>query len=208
MTNDLGSLVRLKKSHIKPASQVLARAFHDYPIFVYFVPDASRRRDRLHYLFRYLVLYGILYGEVHATSPNLEGVAIWLPSPESDLTAWRMIRSGSFALLFQFGWEVISRQLPVADFLSSIQKRNAPSRHWFLQTIGVDPAFQGKGHASTLLKPMFARIDAENLTCYLDTEDENNVSIYQHYGFRVVEQAIIPGTDVTVWAMLRDSQSK
>jgi len=205
---DLSSLVRLEKSQIKPAAEVLARAFQDYPIFVHFITDTSRRRNRLHYLFRYLVRFGVLYGEVYATSLNLEGVAVWLPSPEADLPAWRMIRSGSLALLFQFGWEAISRQLPVADFMSAIKKRNAPFPHWFLQTIGVDPVFQGKGHASALLKPALARIDEEGLPCYLDTEVEENVAIYQHYEFRVIEQAVIPGTDITIWAMLREARLK
>jgi len=204
MITGLNSLVWLKKSQVKPASEVLARAFHDYPVFVHFIPDASRRRNRLHYLFRYLIRFGVLYGEVYATSPNLEGVAVWLPSEKTGPTAWRMIRSGSLALLFQFGWEAISRQLPVADFMSAIQKRNAPFPHWFLQTIGVDPGFQGQGHASTLLRAMLARIDEEHLPCYLDTENEKNVPIYQHYGFEVVEEAVIPRTDITVRAMLRD----
>jgi ribosomal protein S18 acetylase RimI-like enzyme len=68
----------------------------------------------------------------------------------------------------------------------------------------VDPAYQGKGYASRLLKPMLARIDRENMPCYLDTEEEKNVSIYQHFGFKVLEEVKIPSTDIILRAMLRE----
>jgi len=94
--------------------------------------------------------------------------------------------------------------LLVTYHMSRIHRRHAPSRYWLLHIIGVDPDFQGKGYAATLLRPMLARIDEEQLPCYLDTEDEKNVPLYQHYGFKILEEAIIPRTEVRLWAMLRE----
>ena len=51
---------------------------------------------------------------------------------------------------------------------------------------------------------MFARIDREHLSCYLETLTEKNVPIYQHFGFKVAEESTIPSTDITIWAMLRE----
>ena len=207
MTNDLSTLVRLGKPDIKPAAKVLARAFQEQPIFVYFIPDASKRRDKLHHVFEKAVRYGVLYGEVYATSPNLEGVAIWLPSETADMTLWRLIRVGMFSLFFRLGGGFIVRGLRIADFLSSVQQRYAPSRYWLFQFLGIDPEQQGKGYAGTLVKAMLSRIDEEHLPCYLDTEEEENVPLYQRYGFRVVEELTIPGTDIRLWAMLREKSS-
>lgn len=103
MTNDLSTLVRLGKPDIKPAAKVLARAFQEHPIFVYSIPDASKRRDKLHHVFEKGVRYGVLYGEVYATSPNLEGVAILLPAETADMTLWRLIRVGMLFLFFRLG---------------------------------------------------------------------------------------------------------
>ena len=192
MTNDLSTLVRLGKPDIKPAAKVLARAFQEHPIFVYFIPDASKRRDKLHHVFEKAVRYGVLYGEVYATSPNLEGVAIWLPSETADMTLWRLLRVGMFSLFFRLGGGFIVRGLRIADFLSSVQQSYAPSRYWLFQFLGIDPEQQGKGYAGTLVKAMLSRIDEEHLPCYLDTEDEKNVPIYEHLGFRVVEEVTIP----------------
>ena len=201
---DLDKLVRLTKAQVKPASGMLARAFQDDPLMAYFFPDASERENKSPHIFEFMLRYGVLYGEVYATSPDLEGVAVWLPSGKVGMTLWRMVRSGDFSILFKLGMKSLRRQLTYSDYASLIRRRHTPFRHWFLQSIGIDPAFQGKGYAGTLLKAMFARLDREHLPCYLDTEKEENVSIYQHYGFKVVEEVILPGTEISHWAMLRE----
>ena len=203
MIPDLNNLVRLKESQIKPAAEMLGRAFQDDPLSGYFFPDAVKRKNKLPYIFKFLIRYGVLYGEVYATSPNLEGVAVWLPPGKVDMTLRRMIWSGDFSILFNLGVKFISRQRSITKYIFSMHKCHAPFRHWFLDSIGVDPMFQGKGYAGILLKAMFARIDQEHLPCYLETQNEKNVSIYQHYGFKVVEESAIPGTEFSNWAMLR-----
>lgn len=87
-----------------------------------------------------------------------------------------------------------------------MHKRLAPFKHWFLQAIGVDPQSKGKGYAGKLLHPMFARIDEEGLPCYLETLDETNVPLYEHFGFRMAEKSAIPETKLTNRAMLRKFQ--
>lgn len=203
--DDLKNLMPVGKSGVKPAARVLSRAFQDSPIFIHLLPDPVERRNKLHYLFEIVVRDGIRHGEVYATSQNLEGLAVWIPSERGEsMSPWRMMRSGALSLLFRFSRDFSSRQGPVTGFIDAAHKRHAPFRHWFLQAIGVDPAYQGKGCASRLLKPMLARIDRENMPCYLDTEEEKNVSIYQHFGFKVLEEVKIPSTDIILRAMLRE----
>jgi hypothetical protein len=52
---------------------------------------------------------------------------------------------------------------------------------------------------------MLARIDEEGLPCYLETMDPNDVPLYKHFGFKVVDESTVPATSLTNWAMLRDS---
>ena len=94
----------------------------------------------------------------------------------------------------------------LGEYIDAVHRRLIPFRHWFLQTIGVDPQFQGKGYAGKLLKPMFARIDEEGLPCYLETLDETNVPLYKHFSFKVIEKSTRPQTSLTNWAMLREGQ--
>jgi len=204
MGADLNNLFRLSKAQVRPAAEMVSRAFQDEPGIVYYFPDEYERKKKLPYFFQYTIHRGLLYGEVYATSPNLEGVAVWLPSENIRMTMWRVIRSGALPMILKVGRENIWQLMSFGSYLGSIHKRHAPFRHWYLLGLAIDPDYQGKSYASTLLKAMFARIDKEHLPCYLETQDEKNVPIYQHYGFKVVEESVVPGTKVTNWAMLRE----
>ena len=90
--------------------------------------------------------------------------------------------------------------------IDAVHSRLAPFKHWFLQAIGVDSQFQGRGYASRLLRPMLSRIDEEGLPCYLETLEEQNISLYEHFGFKVIEESGVPDSCLTNWAMWRDAQ--
>lgn len=198
MLPDLNDLTRLNKSQVKAASEVLARVFQDYPLLVGFIPDESERKNKSRYLFEFVIRWGVLYGEVYATSPNLEGVAVWLPPGKVHITLCRAIRSGILTLRFKLGRKFMFRMKSTNDYLLSINKRHAAFPHWYLFYIGVDTQFQGKGHASTLLTAMLARIDSEQMPCYLRTQKKENVPLFEHYGFRIVHESIIPqGTSIS-----------
>jgi ribosomal protein S18 acetylase RimI-like enzyme len=208
MVVDLNNLVRLTKAQVKPAAEMIARAFQNNSLTVHFFPDASERRDKLSYLFQFMISYGLLYGEAYATSPNLEGLAVWLPSEEARVTRREGVGDEDLSRLLKMERKAAAKWRAFDDYVSSLHKRHVPFRHWYLELLGVDPAYQGKGYASTLLKAMFTRIDKERLPCFLETDEKRDVSIYQHYGFRVVEEGVAPGSEVTVWAMLRDKSGE
>ena len=203
MKSELSGLVRLEKSQLKPAAAMVARAFQDNPLSVYFFPDASERKDKLPYIFRFMIGYGLLYGEAYTISPNLEGLAVWLPPEKPRVTRRGGIGSEGLSRLFKVEGETAARWKSFDDYVASLHKRHVPFSHWYLQLLGIAPAYQGKGYASTLLKAMFVRIDKERLPCFLETDAKRDVSIYQHYGFKVVEEGVVPGSQVTIWAMLR-----
>ena len=86
-------------------------------------------------------------------------------------------------------------------------KKLAPGSHWYLAVLAVDPKHQGKRYASKLLNEMLSHIDKEALPCYLETEGEKNVAIYQHFGFEVVDEFVVPNTTDKLIAMLRQPKA-
>jgi GNAT superfamily N-acetyltransferase len=204
MESDLSALVRLDKSQARPASEVLARAFNDDPELIRFVTEPGKRQELLRSMFRMVLSHAVGHGEVYATSPAMEGIAIWLPSGLPDITFWEALRGGGLALLFKGGWNFMRRMKKDEDFIRRLRQRLAPSPHWYLALLGVDPKFQGKGYASRLLKPMLKRLDAEKLPCYLETSIEEYVPIYQRFGFKLIQEAVLPGSDSRMWVMLRE----
>jgi len=204
MVTDIDDLFRLRKTEVKQAAEMLARAFQNDSLYTYVIPNADKRKKILPYYFQFRICYGVLYGEVYAISLNLEGLAVWIPSEKVHMTQWRMFRAGGFQLYLKAGREVISRLNSIEDYVFSIHRRYANFPHWHLSPVAVDPCCQRKGYARILLKAMLTRIDHEKLPCFLETQSEKNVSIYLRYGFKVVERGIIPGTEIHHWAMLRE----
>ncbi|MFW9987421.1 MAG: GNAT family N-acetyltransferase [Candidatus Odinarchaeota archaeon] len=199
---------RITERQAKSAAKTLARAFHDYPIHIYLFPDEDKRSRKVPILMEYLVRYGIIYGEVYGSSPNLEGVAIWLPFWDAEMTEERFIKC---RMSYRDGRELLSvvdegfskNFEPIEQCDYRCHKQYADFFNWYLYPIGVDPDHQGSGYAGILLRSKFEEIDKQDIPCYLETHKEKNVSLYQHFGYKTVETGIIRGTDLTFWAMLR-----
>ena len=204
MSVELEDLLRLNNSHIKPAVKVLTEAFQNYPLLNYYYPDDLTKKRIAHYYLSLAVFSGIRYGEIYATSHNLEGVAIWIPSDKYPVTFWRLLHSIPLSVIFGLGRYGGNKMRHLREHIDAVHQRLAPFKHWFLQTVGVEPQSQGKGYASKLIRPMLTRIDEEGLPCYLETLDEHNVPLYKHLGFKVVDKATVPKTSLTNWAMLRE----
>ena len=208
MPTGLGELISLEKAHIKPASHMLARAFRDDPIDDYAYPDAAEKARKLPHMYEFLLRYYLRYAQTYATSSRLEGIAVWVRLEKvASISFWRIILSGALLPALKMGVKCSRRMQPFFEYVDGKHKALVPFPHWYLMLLGVDPEFQGQGYASRLLRGMFPGIDEDGLPCYLETETERNVSLYQHLGFRVLDEFIVPGTTVKFWAMLRESQA-
>jgi len=206
---DSDNLFRVSNLQARRAAETLTLAFKDYPLLTHIIPYSARDRDqKLHRFFEFMIRFGISYGEVYATSPSMEGVAIWFPSDKYEVTTWKMIRVGGLSLIYYLlrkeGRDLSSKLLAYDEYASRIRSRHAPFLCLYLSLMGVNPKFQGRGYASTLMKPMLIRIDKEHLPCFLETHNEESIPIYKHYGFEIVEEGTIPGTDIVHCAMLRE----
>lgn len=74
--------------------------------------------------------------------------------------------------------------------------------HWYLPLIGTDPAKQGSGHGSALLRHALAICDREKLPAYLEASSPRNVSLYRRHGFEVLG-TIQAGDSPVITPMLR-----
>jgi ribosomal protein S18 acetylase RimI-like enzyme len=70
----------------------------------------------------------------------------------------------------------------------SIWKKHDPNQpHWHIDPIGVLPEMQGKGIGSQLLSYFCNQIDMQNESAYLETDQEQNVRLYERFGYKVLE---------------------
>lgn len=202
------NLLRLGNSHIPSAAETLTKAFWNYPVTTYSYPDETVREQKLPFFFRLTLYYCLKFGEIYSLSSDLEGVAAWLPSDKYPMSIWRLLRSVPFSVFLKLGGDPNHKMQDFSDYIDDVHERLAPFPHFFLQTIGVSPQYHGKGFASKLLRPVLNKLDKELIPCYLETLDEKDVPIYEHFGFKVLEKSSVPGTNLTNWAMLRTSNDQ
>ena len=200
-------IIKLDKTQIKAAGEVLGRALKDDPVSVYDIPDKEKRHAVMKYVFQMTSCLGVKYGETHATSLNLEGVAVWLPYINKEYKLLMDIGCLLKARFYKLGREAGKRIKPIEEHSTKVHREFVPGDHWYLQTLGVEPAHQGKGYGSLLMEYMLEKIDATNpLPVFLETSTEINVKFYKRFGFEVVREGIIPETDVEQWYLLRKAK--
>jgi len=185
------------------AADLCAEAFFESPHIRYFFPDRSRRKGASAGLFEMRIRYALLYGEVHITTSELEGLAAWIPAACAQMTMWRQIRAGGIQLRHTVGASAVGRMTNVACHNDVLRRRNAPSEHWLLSILAVRPSCQHQGFASHLLTPKLHESDEKRITIYLETTEDMLVPLYEHYGFIAREHSPVPTSDLLVCAMTR-----
>jgi ribosomal protein S18 acetylase RimI-like enzyme len=207
MNDQSSKLLRLTRKDRDAGAAVLGRAFTEYEMLRYYFQDEAERHA-VAVTFGFIALSVCLkYGEAYASSAKMEGVAAWLPPGKAPFGGWQIIRSVPLSILFRFGRQGASRIQAYGRYIDNMHRKLVPYPHWYLQIIGVDPTHQGQGFSSRLVRPVLERIDREHVPCFLETNTGKNVAIYQRFGFEVVSEDKIPGTEVTSFAMLRKVQT-
>jgi ribosomal protein S18 acetylase RimI-like enzyme len=199
-------IVRMNAGQSSAALRTLERAFLDYPLMVYACPDPQQRSRGVRALYAAILRDASRYGEIY-TSPGVEGIACWLPPGVALPTIVREIRAGLLGLPFSFGWKAFRCLLEYGHWHTKLHHEFTSSPHWFLATIGVDPAFQGKGIGGALLEAITIKADQQHVPCYLETHGEKSARLYERHGFETVRLFEVPGHSVPVWAMLRPARS-
>ena len=194
---------RVAQTQIEVAAGVLARAFHNDPPMAYAIPDAVERARLLPQLMKTFVTYATMFGDPLTTAKPLQAVALWLPLAEFD-TPERDREAGLDTIPDILGRENFARLVHIANIAERFHKQSAPEPHLYLQFLGVEPARQGQGLGSSLIRPMLERADAKGLRCYLETFQPRNVPLYKKHGFKIAIEEVEPNSGLRGWAFVRE----
>ena len=189
------------------ARKVLADAFQRDPLWNKIYEGESDIEKRFQAFFEGAVRYCLKYGEVYAPSEDLEGVIGWVPGNYADVNWWRGIRCGPISLVIRMGWNVAKKMGTVFKPLTE-DRREHMAGHTFLyvNVVGVATELQGKGFGGKLIDAAIEKSQREGLQLYLETETEENVKLYEHFGFRLLKRITLPMVDLPMWEMVREPQ--
>jgi ribosomal protein S18 acetylase RimI-like enzyme len=203
MIGQIGTLVHPGLQEADRIAAIITEAMKDDPLHRYFFPGEQERNRIEPVLFRLIVKYGILQGNLLATSAECEGVAYWETNNDSRLAGMTQVLSGGLQLLTIAGIRTLSRMAVAGGTAFRLRRRHVPYPHWYLGLLAVDLRHQGKGHASALLRPVLEILERAKMPCYLETHKKENVALYEHFGFHVLEGLELPGTGVKQWCLLK-----
>ncbi len=198
---------RLILSDASAAGRCLARAFANDPLMDHLLPNANRRDRMLRRLCTLVVQHGIRYGQVDGVGDAIHGVAVWLPPAEAQASLPRLLYTGGWRLPFLIGINGTRRMLSFRGVIERRYHRLVPQPHWLLHMLGVDPEHQGRGLASKLLTDRLQRLDQTQVDCVLETVNPRSAALYERFGFRTLEEILVPDSDLRCKLMLRRADS-
>jgi ribosomal protein S18 acetylase RimI-like enzyme len=185
---------------VRHLQEVLARAFDDDPAANWFCRQDGRRTERLERMWGFNLRWMSLpYGTAYTTN-DLSGAALWSPPGESPPGFVNGLRMLPDLVRATSATRLASRMRGLRE----VERRRPRTQHWYLQGLGTEPAFQGRGIGSALLRPVLHECDRVGTPAYLETAKEGNIAFYERSGFRVVGEMDIPGDGPHLWLMQRD----
>jgi ribosomal protein S18 acetylase RimI-like enzyme len=181
------------------AAEVLAAAFADDPAWSWLMPFPDReRRHRL--FFETMIANEVPARRELWVSEDCGAAAMWAPPGLWSVPVRTVVREAGPML------RVFGRRLQLAlRYLIRVERLHPPQPpHWYLEVIGTEPARQGRGLGSALLRPVLALCDRDGLGAYLESSSERNRALYERHGFEVVETFNMPGGGPDIRRMWRD----
>ena len=198
-------LYKVQKRDIVQASHVLADAFQRDPVWNKIYEGESDIEKRFRALFEGGVRYCLKYGEVYAPSENLEGVIGLVPGEYADTTWWRAIRSGTMSVGMRMGLNTAKKVRTVFKPITEDRHEHMAGHTFlYLLVLGVATEMQGKGFGRKLIGAAIEESEREGLLLYLETSEEENIKMYEHFGFRLLKTVTIPIVDLPMWEMVRE----
>jgi ribosomal protein S18 acetylase RimI-like enzyme len=195
---------KLDPQQKKKASQVVAAAFFNYPMFTFYFPDPKRRTRYLAWYLENVLNCALHYGEVY-TNPEITGVIFTLPPGHTNISVREYIQNGFLFTPILLGFSKFKQSMECENFVGETQQKLLKNRpHYYLWGLAVDPAHQIEGIGSALLHPVLAKADAQRMPVYLETHDEKNIAYYKKRGFDLIHTTRIPKHDLSIWCMVRE----
>ena len=192
----------VQKKDLDHLAKVAADAYQDYPLHNWLTKgkyDKKASELLMQITLKTMTEDAIIY----ADSEEMNGFAAWLPFGFTGNKAIPFLINGGLRLILHSGFGIISRLSSFEKYAMNLKKEFTDNYDWYLFNLSIKKDEQGKGIASKLMRPMLQFCDDEKMVAYLETNKESNVGLYNHYGFDLKKEELIPSSNVMHYAMVR-----
>lgn len=172
----------------------------------YVLPDAETRIQQLTQLFLPLIRCSHRHGSVDITSGG-GGVLAWVPGKVFSGPAkfLELFRSGMFWVPWSLGLSAFKRLKVHDEVCEQALIQHAPQDFAYIWAVGVRPDQAGQGLGKKMINAALDEMRQRgHSTCWLRTENPNNVSLYEHLGFKQVLTETPSGSGQQYWLMFQE----
>ncbi|MCK5732139.1 MAG: GNAT family N-acetyltransferase, partial [Tenericutes bacterium] len=107
------------------------------------------------------------------------------------------------SMIASIGIQPVIKMIKYQKWVTRLHKRYLKESYCYLDIIVIGPSFQGKGFSSTLIKPKLLDISLNNKIAFLETQNKQNVVVYEHFGFKLIYQEKLSNTEITSYGMIK-----
>ena len=194
-----------KKEDFEALATMSGRAYQDYPLSVY--TNNGKYEEEFVKQTILVNLYSMCdEGIIYSDSEELNGLVIILPPGYTGIKTLSFVWNGGFKIIYNQGIRALIKMVNFESFAMDMRKKYTNYEDWYLYNLCIDKKCQGKKIASKLIKPLIEYFRINKKVCYLETNWDKNVPIYEHFGFKVMEKSLVPGSNVEHYAMLFDGK--
>ena len=197
------SIRKASEPDVPRLAAAMARAFFDDPVFAWLIPDESERLQRSERAFAFYIRKVYLPHDECYTTEDLAGGALWL-SPGT----WHLGPLAQARLLPGMIGALGRRLVQVLRAIATIESKHPKSEHYYLPFVGVEPARQGRGIGTALMRPILDRCDGEGMPAYLESTTPRSRACYLRQGFAVTEEFSFPRDGPPSWRMWREPSAR
>ncbi len=180
---------------LEPLVELLFNTCAEDRLVNWLAQDQTESKEKL---FR-LILANAFLPKAHAIK-NEEGSALlcWISPKEHAANRKELV-----SLLRQLKkLSDLARHSSFGMGIKLLQPFKRSLRSYHISILAVHPSKQNQGLANLLLEPLFKKSDAQKIPVTVELTDENQLSIFRHYDFHVIESVDIP-EGPTIWHLMR-----
>ena len=208
MGNDRTSVIRLKESDVEEIISVFCDAFYDYPVMRGVIGSAGDDYNRrLHALIELFVMRRIWNQDpilgIFSDGKLVACATLTAPNSESG----HKVNADKEEMLWQ-KLDQQSRQR-YEGFCTVWAGFAFKQPHYHVNMIGTRQSYQAQGLAKQLLDVVHAMSRGNSISCgvSLTTEDPQNISFYEHVGYKVINNLKL-SADIRTWGFFRQNEEE
>jgi GNAT superfamily N-acetyltransferase len=193
MSQESVAITQATPDRLPALASVLGRAFMVEPMMRWPLGESDDVEGRLIRAFESFMENPIRLGMVWEAGAA-KGAMIWIPVDQIDA-----VDDGNLAMRSVYEREDGARRFD--RFWDWVGSKHPDEPLALVDSVAVEPAAQGRGIGSALIRSGLDRARAAGHGVWIETGNPRNVPLYARHGFRVVEDADAPGGGPHIWFM-------